>query len=262
MLKAIAQDPALRVAHLAQEQALPVAHPAMEHDWQQLSFIHWAYPPAAVRRCLPAGVELDTFNDTAWIGLIPFRLRVRVPSGPALAWFGVFPETNVRTYVRGPDGGRGILFLSLDAPRRIAVWLARHTYHLPFDVAAMKMSTSNEVRHYASRRISGRHRGASSAATVHVGTPIDAADITQLERFLTDRWRLYAAVRGGIGVVRVEHPPWRLHRARVSDVDAGLLVAAGLPYPNGPPQVLAARDVRARLTRLRACHHDEQRVAA
>src|SRR5438874_13562221 len=76
-----------------------VRHPFMEQDWLSLSFLHWAYDPADVAPLLPAGLNLETFDGAAWIGLVPFLLRVRPPHGPMLPWLGVFPHVNVRTYV-------------------------------------------------------------------------------------------------------------------------------------------------------------------
>src|SRR6186997_1796079 len=77
-----------------------VSQPLMVHRWDSLTFIHWPFAPADVARRLPEGLEVDTFDGTAWIGLIPFRLTVRPPHGPSLPWASTFLETNVRTYVR------------------------------------------------------------------------------------------------------------------------------------------------------------------
>jgi len=46
----------------------------------------------------------------AWVGLTRFVLGdLRTPVAPAPPWFSRFPETNVRTYVVGPDGREGPL---------------------------------------------------------------------------------------------------------------------------------------------------------
>jgi uncharacterized protein YqjF (DUF2071 family) len=225
----------------------------MDQEWVNLSFLHWRYQPDAVQRLLPSGLRVDTFDGTAWVALVPFLLRVRIPRGPALPWIGVFPETNVRTYVRGPDGHSGIWFFSLEAPRRLAISAARRLYHLPYCVAALETHCDAANRTYASWRLGSPRRGASSRARVLVGRPVEPDSVTPLEHFLTARWRLYAPLRGGIGAARVEHAPWQLSRATAEDVDANLLVAAGLPYPDGDPIVHACEDEHASLTRLVPC---------
>lgn len=225
----------------------------MDQDWADLSFLHWPYDPAVVTSLLPSGLTLQTFDGSAWVGLVPFVLRVRVPRGPALPWIGIFPETNVRTYVRGPDGHSGICFLSLDAPRRLAVWAARATYHLPYEVAAMHFDRSGANRTYSSFRLSGPQRGASSRARVSLGERISAPTVTPLEHFLTARWRLYASLRTGVGTATVAHEPYVLWSASATDVDVGLLVAAGLPPPLRDPLVHGCGDVRAAMGKLRPC---------
>lgn len=230
-----------------------VPRPFMDQDWLGLSFLHWRYRSEDVQRLLPGGLSVETCEGTAWVGLVPFLLRVRIPGGPVLPWVGVFPETNVRTYVRGPDGHSGIWFFSLEAPRRLAVRVARGSFHLPYHLAAMQMERGASTRTYASWRLAAHHRGASSRARVTLGTAIPSQSVTALEHFLTARWRLYAPFRGGIGTALVEHAPWRLWRSTAQDVDACVLVAAGLPRPVGDPLVHACDDVHASLTRLRRC---------
>ena len=234
----------------------------MDQDWISLSFLHWRYPPEKVQPLLPRDVCVETFDSAAWVAIVPFLLRVRLPGGPAISWVGVFPETNVRTYVRGPDGRSGIWFLSLDAPRRLAVWAARRTYRLPYRVAAMHMRCDDRVRAYASLRLAGPGSGASSRVRVAVGEPIASADVTPRERFLVDRWRLYAPMGGGVGTAAVEHDPWVLRRAEVEDVDTRLLTAAGLPSPPPDPLAHACGDVHALLSPLTRCDSQQGRSGA
>lgn len=226
-----------------------VVLPAMEQDWVGLSFLHWRYRPDHVQRLLPRGLSVDVCDGGAWVSLAPFLLRVRPPHGPALPWLCQFPETNVRTYVLGPDGERGIWFLSLDAPRRLAIWAARQSYHLPYRHATMRLRCGDEVRTYSSVR----DDGTACAATIEVGEPIPAAELSRLDHFLTARWRLYAGAGTQLRTACVEHAPWRLRRAVACNLNASLLPAAGLPAPQGPPLVHACEDVHASLTRLRRC---------
>src|SRR6478672_7239392 len=80
----------------------------------------------------PAPRVVETFDGSAWVGLVPFEMQVRPPRVAPVPWLSNFPETNVRTYVRAPDGTTGVWFLSLDAARASAVVTARTTYRLPY----------------------------------------------------------------------------------------------------------------------------------
>src|SRR2546430_14347972 len=106
-----------------------------------------------VQALLPAGLTVQTFDGTAWVGLIPFLMvGVRAPGVPALPWLSRFPETNVRTYVRGRDGRSGIWFFSLDATRLPAVVAGRSGFGLPYPWAAVSVRRSGAMIAYRSRR--------------------------------------------------------------------------------------------------------------
>jgi uncharacterized protein len=86
----------------------PVARPWVVQRWEHLAFLHWPYPADRLQALLPFGLEVDTFDGMAWVALVPFRMvGVRPPFLPAPPWLTTFPETNVRTYVRGPMGAPG-----------------------------------------------------------------------------------------------------------------------------------------------------------
>ena len=90
---------------------------------------------------------------------------LRTPVAPALPWFTSFPETNVRTYVRGPDGRVGLWFFSLDAARLEPVLVARSTYALPYMWSAMRVERDGAVVRYRSRR---RWPGPTPAASTRL----------------------------------------------------------------------------------------------
>jgi uncharacterized protein len=69
--------------------------------WLDLLFAHWPVASDELAARLPAGLELDTFEGRAWLGIVPFTMADVAPRGvPAVPRFSTFPEINVRTYVR------------------------------------------------------------------------------------------------------------------------------------------------------------------
>ncbi|NCX05723.1 MAG: DUF2071 domain-containing protein, partial [Actinobacteria bacterium] len=56
----------------------------MKQQWQELAYIHWRYDASVVQALLPEGLEVDTFDGSAWVGLIPFSMRnISFPGTPA-----------------------------------------------------------------------------------------------------------------------------------------------------------------------------------
>ncbi|MFQ5694907.1 MAG: YqjF family protein, partial [Terriglobia bacterium] len=132
---------------------LPRRPRVMAQRWHEVLFAHWQVPVEALRRLVPAPLELDTVGEQAWIGVIPFRMSgVRLRWAPALPGLSAFPELNVRTYV--VFGGKpGVFFFSLDAANRLAVEVARRWYRLPYFHARMTIERRGEWFEYESRRV-------------------------------------------------------------------------------------------------------------
>ena len=220
-----------------------VDRPIMRQRWERLTFLHWGFDPAAVQRLLPAGLIVETWDDAAWVGLVPFFMRVASPDGRRVPWVSNFCETNVRTYVRDESGRSGIWFFSLDAARLGAVLAARSgPYRLPYFWSAMRLGQRGNELAYLTRRcwpMVGwpRPTPVTSRVRVRVGDPIPAGQVTGFEHYLTARWRLFSVTQGRRTSARACHDPWPLHRATAAVADDQLLTAAGLPLPAGAPLV-------------------------
>lgn len=226
-----------------------VAAPVMIQRWTELTFLHWSFDPDHVQRLLPAGLEVEPWDGRAWVGLVPFRMEVGLPSIRAVPWASRFCETNVRTYVRDGAGRSGIWFFSLDASRLGAVAVARATYRLPYFWAAMSLHREGSIIRYHARRRGPAPAGATSYAVVDIGSPSRDDELGPQDHFLTARWALFSVAGPRRRYAIAQHPPWPLHRARVIDLDDQLLVAAGLPAPTGPPLVHFSPGVEVRIGR-------------
>lgn len=223
----------------------PVRRAVMKQGWWDLAYLHWRYDPDEVARLLPDGLEVDTFDGGAWVGLVPFSMRgIGVPRLPAVPWLGSFPEVNVRTYVIR-NGIPGVWFFSLDVNRLLPALVARAAYRLPYCWgSASNAMTGDSLVSAVSRR--WPDRGPSTRTVVVPGEEI--SEQSPLEVFLTARWGLYSRGYGrSLMYAPVDHPRWVLHRARAVTVDDSLVVAAGLPTPTGEPHCMFSPGVPVRV---------------
>ena len=205
----------------------------MTQTWNDLLFAHWPVDAAGLRTLVPAGFELDLFNGSAWIGVVPFHMTNVAPRFvPALPWVSAFPELNVRTYVT-VGGKPGVYFFSLDAGNALAVGAARTVLNLPYYSAVMTVDPAGEMVAYASRRYSAeaefvaRYRGLGDRRPPLRGT---------LEHFLTERYCLYA-VDHAFHAYRldVHHPEWALESAEAEITVNTMAEAAGIRLPSIAP---------------------------
>jgi uncharacterized protein YqjF (DUF2071 family) len=189
--------------------------------WHGLLFAHWPLEAEVLRPLVPPALTLDTFDGRAWLGVVPFYLDgLRLRRAPAIPGLSAFPEVNVRTYVHA--GGRpGVFFLSLDAGNPFAAAGGR-ALSLPYYFAAASVTrraASGTVR-YASRRLlpasprEARGERVEFRATYRPAGPVALARAGSLDHWLTERYCLYSAGRGGrIRRLEVHHAPWPLQPA-------------------------------------------------
>jgi uncharacterized protein YqjF (DUF2071 family) len=225
----------------------PVTRAAMVHWWDELTFLHWRFRAEDVQRLLPRGLTVETMDGSAWVGLVPFFLRVGLPNVRPVRWMSEFTETNVRTYVRSVDGASGVWFFSLDAARLGAVLTARTTYRLPYFWSQMRLQRDGARRTYSCRRRWPGPRGARSEVGIEIGDRYTRSELTELDHFLTARWALFSAPLTGLRHARAFHDPWPLHRATLVHCRDELVMAAGLPQPQGEPLVHYSRSVEVRI---------------
>ena len=215
---------------------LPAGEWTWRQRWSDLLFAHWPMPAGALRSLVPAGLEIDEFDGTSWVGVVPFRMegvsRRPLPDLPGLS---AFPELNLRLYVTR-DKRPGVWFLSLDATSSAAVWAARTFFHLPYHRAAIEHRTcaDGSIR-FRSERLGGR-RAVRCRADVAPDGPVAVAERGSLEAFLTERYCLYARRSdGALFRCEVHHEPWPLRPARGSIGAEALVAPHGLLLPGTPP---------------------------
>jgi len=215
---------------------LPPARPWLwSQRWLNPLFAHWQVPAAALRPHVPAGLELDTWQGTAWVTVVAFRLaRVRRRWFPPLGPVSNFPELNLRTYVvyRGEPA---IYFLSIHAGKRLVVRLARRVTPLPYAHAHMTWSERDGTWRFESRCQAAAGNGHAFAATFAPHSSRRCSRPGSLDAWLLERYTLYADDgRATLFRTEVRHAAWE-----VQDVAATIAVnTLGTPFGldlSGPP---------------------------
>lgn len=208
----------------------------MRMSWLDLCFLHWRVDAEAFDGLIPRGITLDTFDGSAWIGVVPFHMSdvgvrgVRSPRG-----ITAFGELNVRTYVT-VGGKPGVWFLSLDATDPSAVRIARAVFHLPYYNARIDRSERDGVFSYHSTRTDPRGGAADLDVTYRPTGQVTRSLPGSLEYFLVERYCLYAVSgRGRILRTEVDHDPWELQPAQADVARCTMTQPPGIVLPPEPP---------------------------
>jgi len=205
----------------------------MEQGWYSLLFAHWPMAKSHVRMLVPPELELDTFQNEAWVSITAFHVRMRPRGLFALGKFWSFPELNCRTYVRY-RGLPGIYFYSLDAGSLLAVSGARMFYRLPYFRAKMTCLKGRSEVDYRSQRTS---LAASFVARYKPVSPRRLAEFGTLEHWLIERYCLFTVAGTKVWRADIHHQPWLLQTATAGISSNTVAAAAGLSL-GGPPTLV------------------------
>jgi uncharacterized protein YqjF (DUF2071 family) len=229
----------IRTSH--KPRPLPPGRWLMRQRWNDLLFAHWPVPASSLVPLLPEGLEVDCFQGSAWLGIMPFWIdRIKLRGLPPLPGARGFPDLSLRTYVREERTGTpGVVCLSLDASNPLAAAVGRAFYHLPYHWAEMhlRQRTEREFSFYSSRRFAdrpvifrARYRGLGpSRRTVENGPGT-------LEYFLMERSCLFSSNRAGQSIrANLHHVSWALEEAEAEIEQNDLAEVLGIKLPNQEP---------------------------
>ena len=214
-------------------------------DWRYLAILNYEMDPAPLRRWVPHGTELDTWNGKTFVSMVGFLFLNTKVRGVPVPFHRNFEEVNLRFYVRrkGDDGWRrGVVFVKEIVPRWAIAAVARLCYGERY--AAMPMRHELEladgtIRESGRARYEWRHRGEWNHLTVRASGQPARPQPGSAEEFITEHYWGYAAQRdGGAVEYRVEHPQWRVWQAAEAGLhcDAHALYGAEFHEPlSGQP---------------------------
>ena len=198
-------------------------------------FLHWQVDAARIAETLPAGLEVDTFDDKTYLGLVPFTMRDVSPWwSPSVPGISNFHELNMRCYVLH-EGVPGVWFYSLEAANALAVVVARAGWKLPYHKASMELDIDGDDYRYTSRRRWPKPKPADFEARYSVGAQRGTAEHGTLDHWLVERYMLFTHDGNTLLSGHVHHEPYPLRGVTLHEVQQTIIDAAGLGPVAGKP---------------------------
>lgn len=182
-------------------------------NWSGLLMAQWPVPQEMLVPYLGPGIEVDTFQGSAYVSLVGLRFSDTRMLGVGVPFHRTFTEVNLRFYVRreAPEGvRRGVVFISELVPRFWIAAVARTLYNEKY--RAIPMRHSLEQRDGARCWTYGWRAGGSEhqvQAVAH-GDPQPMIPGSR-EEFIAEHYWGYSKQRdGNVVEYRVRHPRWRV----------------------------------------------------
>ena len=204
------------------------ARPFLTARWRHLLLLNYAVDPALLAPHVPAGTVLDAHAGSTYASLVAFLFRDTRVLGLRIPGHEHFEELNLRFYVRRECDGelrRAVVFVRELVPRRAIAFLARALYNEPYVALPMRHRIGGDPpRVEYGWRLDGAWDTVAAAAEGSGAPPAAGSH----EEFITEHYWGYTRQRdGGTLEYRVEHPRWRVWRARLVGMSARLEPLSG-----------------------------------
>lgn len=183
-------------------------------EWRDLVMLNYEVEPSLLKRHVPQGTKLDSFEGKTYVSLVGFRFcRTKLLGLFPVPLHTDFDEVNLRFYVLRKDGKedrRGVVFVAEVVPRYAIAKAARLLYGENYTCLPMRHNIeSNDSGKKAEYEWQVDDRWCKISA--QTGDDPKRPEDGSLEQFITEHYWGYSAKRhGGCLEYHVEHVPWRV----------------------------------------------------
>jgi hypothetical protein len=183
--------------------------------WENLIMANYAIHPDLLAQYLPKGVELDLFNNKAYVSLVGFMFKKTSLFNIPIPFLGTFEEINLRFYVKRIEGDtikRGVVFINETVPYTLVAWLANKLYKEHYIAIPTKnniqISTQNKKVQY-----SWKKSNQWNSMEVTVSNESEAMAPESVEEFIFEHYYGYTKINGQqTQEYRVNHPRWKINK--------------------------------------------------
>ncbi len=186
-------------------------------EWRKLIMANYVVDPLVLQSFLPAGTELDHYNNKCFVSLVGFMFKKVKIKGFSIPWHRHFPEVNLRFYVKYKENDqwkRGVVFISEIVPKPAITFVANTLYKEHYTTMPMKHDWIEEENELLVR-YEWKKGNRWSKLQVVSETFATSLVINSEEEFITEHFWGYSAVSvNKTAEYHVMHPRWEIYKVK------------------------------------------------
>lgn len=190
--------------------------------WENLVMANYAVKHEVLRPHLPAGVELDFYNNETYVSLVGFIFKQTNLFNIPIPFLGTFEEINLRFYVKRVEGAlikRGVVFINETVPYKPVAWLANKLYKEHYIAIPTK---SNIVNANDTKNITFEWKINKSWNNVKVISSKAGEQIIpgSEEEFIFEHYYGFTKINNRLSQeYKVNHPRWQVNKVIDYSID-------------------------------------------
>ena len=194
----------------------------LQAKWQHIIMANYAVPVNVLQKYLPKGVEIDLYQDTAYVSLVGFLFKDTRLFKIPIPKLGTFEEVNLRFYVYRKEGNelkRGVVFINETVPYKAVAWLANKLYKEHYTAVKTKhnwqIDTLNKKITY--QWLINKKWNTISIEAHNQSLPMQKSSF---EEFIFEHYYGYTKVDANITEeYKINHPSWKINTVTATNID-------------------------------------------
>jgi len=198
-------------------------------EWRKLILANYEIDPGILKKYLPAGTELDTWENKYYISLVGFMVLKTKLHGFRIPFHSNFPEVNLRFYVRyrsGNDWRRGVVFINQFVPKHAITFVANKFYKERF--VTFPLNHKCEIDNKLTVGYYWKKDQQWNKMEVTADPGLRELRSLSKEEFITERYWGYSSIdKNKTTEFRVEHPRWNIYPIERYSIDSNFKTLYG-----------------------------------
>jgi uncharacterized protein YqjF (DUF2071 family) len=197
-------------------------------EWRKLIMANYEMDPDILKKYLPAGTELDTWENKYYVSLVGFMVLKTNLHGIKIPFHSNFPEVNLRFYVRrrsGNDWKRGVVFINEFVSKHAITFIANWFYHERFVTYPIKYTCEigNKLKiGYYWKKDKWNKLEVTADPNFYELKP------GTIEEFITEHYWGYSSIdKNKTEEYQVDHPRWNIYPVEKYNIDCNFKALYG-----------------------------------
>ena len=113
----------------------------LKAEWKNLALFNYEVEAKLLEKYLPAGTEIDIWNNKCYVSLVGFMFKNTKVLGFKVPFHTNFEEVNLRFYVKRFENGewkRGVVFIKEIVPKKAITFIANTLYQEHYETQKMR----------------------------------------------------------------------------------------------------------------------------
>ncbi len=190
-------------------------------EWRKLAMANYVVEPKLLEPWLPAGTELDLWNNQCYVSLVGFMFLNTKVKGIKIPFHVNFEEINLRFYVKRKEGDaykRGVVFIKEIVPKPAIAWVANTLYGENYEALTTAHIWSTTAQNELSVSYGWTKRNPHFFKLIAENKPQNLIAGSEAE-FITEHYWGYAKYKENKTMeYQVLHPSWQIYAVKEYEI--------------------------------------------